>query len=142
MSNEDFAAQPFREDENAMSEDHQTQSSGTTKQQGQSSPFQDFPSTHNIYMGNLSTGMTLEDIRMFLGTEECVVALKEGKKSHHCFVTVAANLVEAILAKDGEMINGRAIRVEPVMGNSGNKTPDQILQTSEPGAPKKDQDGS
>ena len=142
MSNEDFAAQPFREDENAMSGDHQTQSSGTTEQQGQSSPFQDFPSTHNIYMGNLSTGMTLEDIRMFLGTEECVVALKEGKKSHHCFVTVAANLVEAILAKDGEMINGRAIRVEPVMGNSGNKTPDQILQTSEPGAPTKDQDGS
>ena len=107
---------------------------------GASSSHPELPDSPNIYLGNLSTGMTITDIKTFLKIDHCVLQLREGTKSHHCFVTVPSQMVDEVLKLNGQTINGRGIRVEPVVGGeNGSKTPNQTLIPAEPEAPTKNQ---
>ena len=120
MAKKDFAAQPFG-DENAESGD-----------------------VVRMYIGNLTAGVTMEDVLQLLNmSEEGPSSLNIEKKKNHCFIEVPGNRVDELLLKNGAELNGRMLRVEIAeqMMETGHEnlpsTPNDPIVLKVPTAPHK-----
>ena len=120
MAKIDFAAQPFG-DGNAESGD-----------------------VVRMYIGNLTAGVTMEDVLQLLNmSEEGPSSLNIDKKKNHCFIEVPGNRVDELLLKNGAELNGRMLRVEIAeqMMETGHEnlpsTPNDPIVVKVPTAPHK-----